>query len=310
MRRKPLVLRALRFASPALRRATIASGLVVALRLLASGALLTPGALASPSTAATEQSKSSHASPTAAEFFARSPHGGITCAMYDGGPGPSEALCESYSSKRESKATLEANGRVVACASRATTTNGCDLGNAGEDTPTLGYGKKVTVGRFRCVVERQGVKCTVLATGKGFLFNPAETVAVGGAQTRSAPLQLREFTSPDGSVWCVADDEVPPFEVFCGATSEPPGSSDDAPERSAIVNEKGKVAICFAASPSVHGCFQNWNPAAPVLQYGQEDEVGGFRCSSKPSGITCVELVGPGAGRGFRIDAQEAKRVD
>lgn len=37
--------------------------------------------------------------------------------------------------------------------------------------PSLAYGKRVSVGRFRCQSQRSGLKCTVIESGKGFLFN-------------------------------------------------------------------------------------------------------------------------------------------
>ena len=42
------------------------------------------------------------------------------------------------------------------------------LGLGGRVTP---YGHAVAAGRFRCQSLRSGMKCTVIATGKGFLFN-------------------------------------------------------------------------------------------------------------------------------------------
>ena len=120
----------------------------------------------------------------AAEFFARNPQGTVSCAIYSGYAGVTQTLCESYSRSREAKTTLSASGRVSVCIGHNPTKDTCNLGNAGENAPTLGYGRRVAVGRFRCSVLRRGVKCTVAASGKGFLFNPKGTVAVGGAHIR------------------------------------------------------------------------------------------------------------------------------
>lgn len=49
-----------------------------------------------------------------------------------------------------------------------TTTTPIPLGLGGRDTP---YGSQVTAGRFRCQSLRSGMKCTVIATGRGFVFN-------------------------------------------------------------------------------------------------------------------------------------------
>jgi hypothetical protein len=53
----------------------------------------------------------------AAEFLARGPSGNATvsCAIYDGYAGQTEALCEHISAPAESKATLSADGSVVLC---------------------------------------------------------------------------------------------------------------------------------------------------------------------------------------------------
>lgn len=121
------------------------------------------------------------ASRTAIEFFARTPHGDASCAIYDGYGGVAEAFCESYRPGRESKAMVNAQGKVSICTSHNPRTDNCGLGNAGVNTPTFGYGHRITVGRFRCVVLHNGVMCTVIASGKGFLFNPNRAVRVGPA---------------------------------------------------------------------------------------------------------------------------------
>jgi hypothetical protein len=126
-------------------------------------------------------SKASSASRTAIEFFARTPHGNASCAIYDGYGGSTEAFCESYRTGRESKATVNAKGKVSICASHNTSTNKCGLGNAGLNTPTFGYGHRITIGRFRCAVLHNGVRCTTISSGKGFIFNPSRAVQVGPA---------------------------------------------------------------------------------------------------------------------------------
>lgn len=144
----------------------------------ALGVLIAALALLSPSLAAA-------ATKTVAEFYARSPYGrGISCAVYDGYAGSAEALCESIGPKRQSKATLYPSGHLTLCATHSLRSNRCELGNAGEGTPTYGYGHRVTVGRFRCVVLRKGVVCRVRSSGEGFVFNPRRMTAVGGATVR------------------------------------------------------------------------------------------------------------------------------
>jgi hypothetical protein len=115
----------------------------------------------------------------AIEFFARTPQGTASCAIYDHYAGSTVAFCESYQPNRESKATVGARGRVSICASRFTRSDRCGLGNAAVNTPTFRSGRRVTIGPFRCVVQRAGVRCVVVSSGKGFLFNPARAVRVG-----------------------------------------------------------------------------------------------------------------------------------
>lgn len=129
-------------------------------------------------------SRALSASRTAIEFFARTPHGVASCAIYDGYGGSAEAFCESYRPGRESKATVNAKGKVSICASHNTRTNNCGLGNAGLNTPTFGYGRRIAVGRFRCAVLHNGVMCTTISSGRGFLFNPIRAVQVGPGSKR------------------------------------------------------------------------------------------------------------------------------
>jgi hypothetical protein len=43
-----------------------------------------------------------------------------------------------------------------------------------------------------------------------------------------------------------------------------------------------------------------------VLKRSEEE---GIRCTSAPNGITCVKVSGPGKGKGFRVNKDEAIRV-
>jgi hypothetical protein len=44
---------------------------------------------------------------------------------------------------------------------------------------TLPYGKRVTAGRFRCTSQRSGLRCIVIRTGKGFVFDNHGATRVG-----------------------------------------------------------------------------------------------------------------------------------
>jgi hypothetical protein len=108
----------------------------------------------------------------------------VSCAIYDGYAGSTEALCEHLSGRAQSKATVSANGSVTLCRTNSITSNRCELGNAGEGSPTYGIGKTVRVGRFACTVQTNGVRCVVSASGKGFVLGKRSLHAVGGATVR------------------------------------------------------------------------------------------------------------------------------
>jgi hypothetical protein len=70
---------------------------------------------------------------------------------------------------------MDANGRLKICQGRRCAGCGCLPDNAA----ILGYGKQITVGRFRCRSQHSGVTCTVIRSGKGFLINRAGVRRVG-----------------------------------------------------------------------------------------------------------------------------------
>jgi hypothetical protein len=110
-----------------------------------------------------------------ASFY--SPSHNLSCEMGDD-PGirGSYVYCQSW--KHPHSVRMGLNGRLKICRGGTITTTHC-LGNPGENTPTLGYGKQITVGRFRCQSLRSGVRCTVIRSGKGFLINSTGVSRVG-----------------------------------------------------------------------------------------------------------------------------------
>jgi hypothetical protein len=273
-------------------------------KLLFVGALVVLGTLTTSALTATAPGAGS-AQPArlqAMEFYAHSPYGSISCAVYNGYGGLSVAFCESVGPHGEAKTSLNASGEVQTCSSRTTQKDTCGLGNAGTRTPTYKDGRSVTVGRFRCAVLRKGVQCTVRATGVGFLFNPRTTSAVGGAHIAPAPLTLPEFLSPDRDVWCETG-------TFCG-TGAGPGTTPNSRVSLATISSDGAVTLCAREHDASPGyCLQNWNEKAPVLQYGQQAELNGVLCTSATNGVTCVKVAEPGRGKGFRINESEVVEV-
>jgi hypothetical protein len=203
------------------------------------------------------------------------------------------------------KATLDANGHAVLCREHGQD-NHCNLGNSGEDrVPTLGYGRQIRVGRFRCRVLQTEVKCTVISTGKGFLMNRDKLAPVGGATVSTPPLQLSNFLSPDHKVWCGIGEGRHPF---CVAGQTPQGRG--YPSASAELEGGGKVRVCFIAqeseAPLFHGspegCAQNWDAKAPILPYGQQTELEGVLCTSATNGDHLYG--GRRSGKGQRLPGQ------
>jgi hypothetical protein len=106
-----------------------------------------------------------------------SPSHRIACGMYDDSSF-SSVDCQSFAPRLSQKVKMNRSGRLTICQDRGTR-NRCNIGNPGEGTPTLGYGKQITVGRFRCLSLRSGMRCTVIQSGKGFLINSAGVRRVG-----------------------------------------------------------------------------------------------------------------------------------
>jgi hypothetical protein len=121
-------------------------------------------------------------------FYARGPRGIVGCEMADEpGLDTVRVVCQSIRGSRYQNAILDADGAIVWCRMRIPRQDGrCLAGDLGEDTRTYRVGRRVTVGRFRCQVLRSGVRCVVIATGRGFVYKPGGVRAIGGATIRHA----------------------------------------------------------------------------------------------------------------------------
>lgn len=114
------------------------------------------------------------------------------------------------------------------------------------------------------------------------------------AQRRALPSKLFYFESPSHNIWCSSGDEG---QAYC---------ITNRPRRSVNLDLKGTLTICAA------GCGgPNFGAGDPVLGYGQVNEQGGFRCTSRLTGMTCtVMLAGQkGYGKGFQISKSGVVRV-
>jgi hypothetical protein len=70
------------------------------------------------------------------------------------------------------------DGQLSICREGSLMTTHC-LGDPGEHTPVLAYGRHITLTHFRCASLQTGVTCTVIATGKGFRIDRAGVRRVG-----------------------------------------------------------------------------------------------------------------------------------
>ncbi len=104
-----------------------------------------------------------------------SPSHNIACGMYDDRSFRS-VDCQSFIPLQKVK--MDPSGRLTICRDRGTR-NRCNIGNPGEGTPTLRYGREIIVGRFRCQSLRSAVRCTVIRSGNGFLINNSGVARVG-----------------------------------------------------------------------------------------------------------------------------------
>jgi hypothetical protein len=105
-----------------------------------------------------------------ARFY--TPSHNLSCAMADRDARGSYVYCQSF--KPPHNVRMSPDGRLKIC--RGTR---CSIGNPAANTPTLGYGKQITVGRFSCRSQRSGITCTVIRSGKGFLIDSKVARRVG-----------------------------------------------------------------------------------------------------------------------------------
>jgi sugar lactone lactonase YvrE len=112
---------------------------------------------------------SATANATYAGFY--SPSRNLSCEMADRDARGSYVYCQSVRTPKNVRMSLDGNLKIC----RGTK---C-LGNPAENTQTLGYGTKMTIGRFACSSQKTGVKCTVIRSGKGFFLSRTGVRRIG-----------------------------------------------------------------------------------------------------------------------------------
>jgi hypothetical protein len=100
---------------------------------------------------------------TASRGF-RSPSGNISYGVGDT-RGYRGVTCQSYEPIQ--RVAMDARGRLKICRGSLIR---CQVRDPG-DPPILRYGRRITVGRFSCLSRQNGITCTVIRLGKGFLIN-------------------------------------------------------------------------------------------------------------------------------------------
>lgn len=121
-------------------------------------------------------------------------------------------------------------------------------------------------------------------------------------------LHLHLFASPDGRIACEADNFSSGYMRCSIATS-----SERA--RPAAYMERGGVTVCDTGpeggmkAPEGLPCTGLRLERKVILAYGQDTQLGDIRCVSGTDGITCTFVSGKSAGKGFRINKNEAVEI-
>jgi hypothetical protein len=116
-----------------------------------------------------EVGASATAEATYAGFY--SPSHNLSREMADRDARGSYVYCQSVKAPKSVRMTVD-GGLKICRGTRC-------LGNPAQNTPALGYGRKITIRRFGCLSQRNGIRCTVIRSGKGFLIRRSGVRRVG-----------------------------------------------------------------------------------------------------------------------------------
>jgi hypothetical protein len=187
------------------------------------------------------------------------------------------------------------------------------ISNSSNDIPNAAQGKRIKTwawvtlwnpGRFEGHEVYRCFSLTVPAPAADMNLCLSR-VGHGWLMTQAAP-SLPQFLSPDRQVWCGLSNT----QAFCVTGGQANSSGHTPTQRGATLSPSGRVTTCYVPVPSISAtCTQNWNAAAPVLLYGRQAAFGGFLCTSRRTGITCVLAWGRHKGAGFTVSPGAAVRV-
>lgn len=126
-----------------------------------------------------EQVKKGAVEPRKPRVF-RSPSGNIRCSMSDfWGPGRNSPGVSCWSVDAPQRVTMDSTGQLKTCRGRVPCLeSGCGCVE-GFDYPRLAYGRTIGYAPFRCASLQFGIRCTVTASGRGFLINRSRVTRLG-----------------------------------------------------------------------------------------------------------------------------------
>jgi hypothetical protein len=119
-------------------------------------------------------------------------------------------------------------------------------------------------------------------------------VLLAVSSSANAAAKRSFFLSPSGNISCELhwkDGSLGTF-AYCQTRS---------PARSAKLRSSGSLKVCTGSK-----CIGDPPTNAKKLAYGTSRRVGGFRCTSRSTGMTCVRTT---TGKGFRIASSGVRAV-
>ncbi len=120
-----------------------------------------------------------------------SPSRNLSCEMADRAARGSYVHCQSK--RLAHSVRMTPTGRLRLCRGA-----GC-LGDRASNARVLGYGHRITVGRFQCLSQHAGIRCTVIRSGKGFLIDNVRLHRVGTPASRRSSYRTFQLTWPSSA---------------------------------------------------------------------------------------------------------------
>jgi hypothetical protein len=127
-----------------------------------------------------------------------SPSRNLSCEMADRDARGSYVHCQSK--RLPHSVRMTPTGRLRVCRGA-----GC-LGDPASNTRVLGYTQRITVGRFQCVSQHAGVRCTVIRSGKGFVLDNVRLHRVGVPVSRRSSYRTYQLSWPSSAGQAFAHD--------------------------------------------------------------------------------------------------------